>query len=152
MIDLDTKVKDLINDAMSRIHEMADANTMMGTPVKVDGVTVIPVSKVSYGFAGGGSDLPTKSEKECFGGGTGGGITLQPLGFLVVAKGDVRFIQINTDSSKTSAVINMVPELLTQIKSFVGKKDENSDSKDAPTGKEDTLDAVDDMKTEDDFE
>lgn len=145
---MDTKVKDLIKEAMGQIHEMADANTMMGNPVKVDGTTVIPVSKVSYGFAGGGSDIPNKSEKEAFGGGTGGGITMQPLGFLVFSKGDVRFIQVNEDTSKTSALINMIPEVVNKIQDIAGKK---SDKKDAPTGREDTLDAVDDMKTEEDY-
>lgn len=119
---MDTRAKDLISEALGKIHEMADANTVMGDPIKVDGITIIPVSKVSYGFAGGGSDLPVKSEKEAFGGGTGGGMTLQPLGFLVVSGGDVRFIQINLDTSKTSAVVNMIPELLDKIKDMVGSK------------------------------
>lgn len=119
---MDTRAKDLISEALGKIHEMADANTVMGDPIKVDGITIIPVSKVSYGFAGGGSDLPVKSEKEAFGGGTGGGMTLQPLGFLVVSNGDVRFIQINLDTSKTSAVVNMIPELLDKIKDMVGSK------------------------------
>lgn len=146
---MDTKVKDLVKEAMSQIHQMADANTMMGEPVKVDGTTVIPVSKVSYGFAGGGSYIPNKSEKECFGGGTGGGITMQPLGFLVFSKGDVRFIQVNAETSKTSALINMVPELINKIQDIAGKKPDKAEDK--PTGREDTLDAVDDMKTEEDY-
>lgn len=123
---MDTRAKDLISEALGKIHEMADANTVMGDPIKVDGITIIPVSKVSYGFAGGGSDLPVKSEKEAFGGGTGGGMTLQPLGFLVVSNGDVRFIQINLDTSKTSAVVNMIPELLDKIKDMVGSKGDKS--------------------------
>lgn len=146
---MDTKAKDLVKEAMSQIHQMADANTMMGEPVKVDGTTVIPVSKVSYGFMGGGSDIPNKSEKECFGGGTGGGITMQPLGFLVFSKGDVRFIQVNAETSKTSALINMVPELINKIQDIAGKKSDKEEYK--PTGREDTLDAVDDMKTEEDY-
>lgn len=146
---MDTKAKDLVKEAMSQIHQMADANTMMGEPVKVDGTTVIPVSKVSYGFVGGGSDIPNKSEKECFGGGTGGGITMQPLGFLVFSKGDVRFIQVNAETSKTSALINMVPELINKIQDIAGKKPDKAEDK--PTGREDTLDAVDDMKTEEDY-
>lgn len=154
---MDTKVKELISESMSKIHEMADANTVMGTPVKVDNVTIIPVSKVSYGFAGGGSDIPNKSDKECFGGGTGGGLTLQPLGFLVVADGDVRFIQVNQDTSSASGIVNMIPEVLNKVQSML-KKDKKKEEKAVevkaekevyvPTGREDTLDAVDDMKTE----
>lgn len=127
---MDTKAKDLISEALGKIHEMADADTVMGTPVKVDGITIIPVSKVSYGFAGGGSDLPTKNEKEAFGGGTGGGMTLQPLGFLVVSNGDVKFIQINLDTSKTSAVVNMIPDLMDKIKDMVGSKGDKSAASD----------------------
>lgn len=123
---MDTRAKDLISEALGKIHEMADANTVMGDPIKVDGITIIPVSKVSYGFAGGGSDLPVKSEKEAFGGGTGGGMTLQPLGFLVVSNGDVRFIQINLDTSKTSAVVNMIPDLIDKIKDIAGGKGDKS--------------------------
>ena len=90
----ETKVKELVAASMDKIHEMADANTVMGTPVKLDGgVTVIPVSKVVYGFAGGGSDLPTKENKEFFGGGTGAGITISPLGFLVISDGKVELLQ-----------------------------------------------------------
>ncbi len=125
---MDTKAKDLISEALGKIHEMADANTVMGDPIKVDGITIIPVSKVSYGFAGGGSDLPTKNEKEAFGGGTGGGMTLQPLGFLIVSNGDVKFIQINLDTSKTSAVVNMIPDLIDKIKDIAGGKGDKSEA------------------------
>lgn len=141
---MDTRAKDLISEALGKIHEMADADTVMGTPLKVDGITIIPVSKVSYGFAGGGSDLPTKSEKEAFGGGTGGGMTLQPLGFLVVSNGDVKFIQINLDTSKTSAVVNMIPDLLDKIKGMVGSKGDKS----ADSVGSDVIDAAESTKEE----
>lgn len=142
---MDTKAKDLISEALGKIHEMADANTVMGDPIKVDGITIIPVSKVSYGFAGGGSDLPTKNEKEAFGGGTGGGMTLQPLGFLIVSNGDVKFIQINLDTSKTSAVVNMIPDLIDKIKDIAGGKGDKSDKSEASA----VTDAVDGEIVED---
>lgn len=142
---MDTKAKDLISEALGKIHEMADANTVMGDPIKVDGITIIPVSKVSYGFAGGGSDLPTKNEKEAFGGGTGGGMTLQPLGFLIVSNGDVKFIQINLDTSKTSAVVNMIPDLIDKIKDIAWGKGDKSDKSEASA----VTDAVDGEIVED---
>ena len=142
---MDTRAKDLISEALGKIHEMADANTVMGDPIKVDGITIIPVSKVSYGFAGGGSDLPVKSEKEAFGGGTGGGMTLQPLGFLIVSNGDVKFIQINLDTSKTSAVVNMIPDLIDKIKDIAGGKGDKSDKSEASA----VTDAVDGEIVED---
>ena len=112
---MDTKVKELITASMDKIHEMADANTIMGTPVQVDGgVTIIPVSKVSYGFAGGGSDLPSKTDKELFGGASGAGVTVTPLGFLVISNGEVQLMQMNLDVSTSSAIVNMVPEVFNK--------------------------------------
>lgn len=126
---MDTKVKELISASMDKIHEMADANTIMGKPVKVDGgVTIIPVSKVSYGFAGGGSDLPGKTDKELFGGATGAGITVTPLGFLVISGGDVQLMQMNLDVSTSSAIVNMVPEVFNKVAGLF-KKDKKDDKK-----------------------
>ena len=126
---MDTKVKELISASMDKIHEMADANTIMGEPVKVDGgVTIIPVSKVSYGFAGGGSDLPSKTDKELFGGATGAGITVTPLGFLVISGGDVQLMQMNLDVSTSSAIVNMVPEVFNKVAGLF-KKDKKDDKK-----------------------
>ena len=146
---MDTKVQGLVSDVMGKIHELADTDTVIGKPIKVDNSTIIPVSKITYGFAGGGSDLPNKSDKECFGGGTGAGVTVQPLGFIVVSEGDVRFLQINLDKSTSSAIVNMVPEVFAKVQSLF-KKDKKEDEF-VPTGKEDTLDAVDDLKTEEDL-
>jgi len=100
---MDTKVKELITASMDKIHEMADANTIMGTPVQVDGgVTIIPVSKVSYGFAGGGSDLPSKTDKELFGGASGAGVAVTPPGFLVLPNGGGQGTALRTSRSKHS--------------------------------------------------
>ena len=133
---MDTKVQALISESMSKIHEITDADTIMGNPVTVDGATIIPVSKISYGFAGGGTDLPTKTDKECFGGGSGAGVTIQPLGFLVISDGDVRFLQINLDTSTSSAVVNMIPEVFSKVQSLFKK-----DSKSAADGIEAAGDA-----------
>jgi len=125
---MDTKVKELITASMDKIHEMADANTIMGEPVKVDGgVTIIPVSKVSYGFAGGGSDLPSKSDNELFGGASGAGITVTPLGFLVISKGEVQLMQMNLDVSTSSAIVNMVPDVINKVTNLFSKKDKKND-------------------------
>lgn len=125
---MDTKVKELITASMDKIHEMADANTIMGEPVKVDGgVTIIPVSKVSYGFAGGGSDLPSKSDKELFGGASGAGITVTPLGFLVISNGEVQLMQMNLDVSTSSAIVNMVPDVINKVTNLFSKKDKKNE-------------------------
>ena len=84
----------LMDTTMEKIKEMIDVNTIIGEPItSPDGTLIIPVSKVSYGFAAGGSDLPTKKEnKDCFGGGSGAGVTIQPVAFLTVYQGDVRLV------------------------------------------------------------
>ena len=124
-----TKVKELVAEAMTKVHQMADANTMLGDPVKLDGgVTIIPVSKISYGFASGGSDLPTKSDKELFGGASGGGVTINPLGFLVITGQKVELLHINLDYGNKSAIVDMVPEVFNKVSSLF-KKDDTAKTK-----------------------
>ena len=126
---MDTKVKDLVATAIGRIHELSDADTIIGKPIKIDdSITIIPVSKVSYGFAAGGSDLPSKSEKEIFGGGSGGGVSIQPLAFIVISDGDVRLLELGSGNSPANAIINAVPDLFTKIQNmFSKKKDKGGD-------------------------
>ena len=130
---MDTKVKDLVSSAIGRIHELSDADTIIGKPIKIDdSITIIPVSKVSYGFAAGGSDLPSKSDKEIFGGGSGGGVSIQPLAFIVISDGDVRLLELGSGNSPTNAIINAVPDLFTKIQNmFSKKKDKGGDSSDS---------------------
>jgi sporulation protein YtfJ len=116
-------VKDLIETSLSKIHELTDADTVIGEAIHVgDGITIIPVSKVSYGFAAGGSDLPTKSEKTYFGGGSGAGITILPLAFIVVNGSDVRMLQITEGQSGAAGAIAAIPELIGKIKDMFSKK------------------------------
>ena len=126
---MDTKVKDLVSTAIGRIHELSDADTIIGKPIKIDdSITIIPVSKVSYGFAAGGSDLPSKTDKEIFGGGSGGGVSIQPLAFIVISDGDVRLLELGSGNSPANAIINAVPDLFTKIQSmFSKKKDKGGD-------------------------
>lgn len=140
---MDTKVKELITASMDKIHEMADANTIMGTPVQIEGgVTIIPVSKVSYGFAGGGSDLPSKTDKELFGGASGAGITITPLGFLVISNGEVQLMQMNLDVSTSSAIVNMVPDVFNKVMGLF-KKDKDAPEKEKSVSSSDNGDTDD---------
>ena len=107
---------------------MADCETVVGKPiVTADGTTIIPVSKISVGFASGGSDLPTKSTKETFGGGSGGGVTIQPIAFIAVYKGEAKLLQLSMNATKENAIINMVPEVIDKITDFLGKKSDDED-------------------------
>ncbi|MGN0676005.1 MAG: GerW family sporulation protein [Oscillospiraceae bacterium] len=126
---MDTKVKDLVSSAIGKIHEMSDADTIIGDPIKVDGgITIIPVSKVSYGFAAGGSDLPSKNDKELFGGGSGAGVSIQPLAFIVVSDGDVKLLEIGSGNSPANAIVSAVPELITKIQGMFSKKKESGET------------------------
>ena len=119
-----TKIEALVNTAMNKVKELADGEAIVGKPIVTgDGTTIIPVSKVSVGFASGGSDLPTKSTKDTFGGGSGGGVTITPVAFIAIYKGEVKLFQITANSPSGNAIVDMVPTVLDKITSFIdGKK------------------------------
>lgn len=119
-----TKIEALVNTAMNKVKELADGEAIVGKPIVTgDGTTIIPVSKVSVGFASGGSDLPTKSTKDTFGGGSGGGVTITPVAFIAIYKGEVKLLQITANSPSSNAIVDMVPTVLDKITSFIdGKK------------------------------
>ena len=108
----------LMDTTMEKIKEMIDVNTIIGEPItSPDGTLIIPVSKVSYGFAAGGSDLPTKKEnKDCFGGGGGAGVTIQPVAFLTVYQGDVRLVSVDREEGTADKLVNMIPDVLKKVK------------------------------------
>ena len=129
---MDTKVKDLIASSIGKIHELSDADTIIGDPIKIDGnITIIPVSKISYGFAAGGSDLPSKSDKELFGGGSGAGMSIQPLAFIVINNGEIKLLELGSGNSPANTIVNAVPELITKIQGMFSKKKDNNNSLDA---------------------
>ena len=109
---------------METIRKMVDVNTIIGDPISCpDGTIIIPVSKVGFGFAAGGSDWPSKTPKDLFGGGTGAGVSIQPIAFLVISNGEVRLLKMEADASAISDVIEAIPSLITMFTSMVGKKE-----------------------------
>ncbi len=121
-------VTDLMGTAIEKIREMIDVNTIIGNPISTpEGATIIPVSKVSFGFASGGSDLPTKQPKELFGGAAGAGVSVQPLAFICVSPdGNVKLLQMSVNASKENAMISTLPDLIDKISALVngGEKKE----------------------------
>ncbi len=116
-------IQGLMGTTMEKIRDMVDVNTIIGDPILTpDGTTIIPVSKVSFGFASGGSDLPAKVPKELFGGGSGAGVSIQPLGFLVVHQGDVRLLEMNGPGDSMGKALGLVPDVISKI-SDLFKKD-----------------------------
>lgn len=117
-----TKLEQLVKTAMEKIKELTECETVVGKPiVTADGTTIIPISKVSMGFASGGSDLPTKSGGQ-FGGGSGAGITVQPMAFIVCREGETKLLQMTTNTNYQNAIANIVPEVVDKVIDFVDKK------------------------------
>lgn len=131
----------LMDTTMEKIKEMIDVNTIIGEPItSPDGTLIIPVSKVSYGFAAGGSDLPTKKEnKDCFGGGSGAGVTIQPVAFLTVYQGDVRLASVDREEGTADKLVNMIPDVLKKVKG-VFKKDKSESADDFSEITQDDID------------
>ena len=142
-LTMDHPIGSLMNITMEKIKEMVDVNTIVGTPITAeDGTLIIPVSKVSYGFASGGSDLPTKNaNKDLFGGGSGAGVTIQPIAFLTVYQGNVRLISVNGGDS-LDKIMGMVPDVVEKVKGFF-KKDKPVEIKVDDDFSEITIDDVD---------
>ena len=127
-MDKETKVENLMGVSIDKIKQMVDVSTVVGEPIPLPGgIVLIPVSKVSYGLASGGSDLPTKGEKELFGGGGGAGINITPIAFLAVSNGDVRVLPLVSNPDSNSQVINMVPELVNKVTDLFKKKKEKTE-------------------------
>lgn len=122
----------MLENTIAKIREMVDVNSVIGTPITTpDGVTIIPVSKVSVGFGGGGSDFATKSmtKTEPFGGGVGGGVSVTPIAFLIVKDGNVRMMPVAAPANTTAdRIVEMVPDTLDKLAAFIdsrtAKKDE----------------------------
>ena len=110
----------MLENAIGKIREMVDVNSVIGNPITTpDGVTIIPVSKVSVGFGGGGSDY-AKSTKDAFGGGAGGGVKVTPICFLIIKDGAVRMMPVAAPANTTAdRIVEMVPDTLDKIVSFI---------------------------------
>ena len=125
----------MLENTIAKIREMVDVNSVVGNPITTpDGVTIIPVSKVSVGFGGGGSDFvsrnPNKQENP-FGGGAGGGVNVTPIAFLIIKEGTVRMLPVAAPANTTAdRVVEMVPDVLDKVASFLEShtKKESKDS------------------------
>ena len=112
----------MLENTIAKIREMVDVNSVIGTPITTpDGVTIIPVSKVSVGFGGGGSDFSNKTPNAELP--FGGGVKVSPIAFLIVKDGNVRMLPVATAPSTTpERIVEMVPDLLDKVSAFLDKK------------------------------
>ncbi len=119
------KLENMMNSSIQKIKEMVSTDTIIGEAITTnDGITIIPVSKISYGYASGGSDFASEKspEKDMFGGGNGIGVSIVPLAFLVVSDGDVKLLQIQSFDGAIDRIIGMTPNIVDKISSLIKKK------------------------------
>ena len=127
---MESKAKDLMGLSIDKIREMVDVSTVIGDPMTLpDGTILIPVSKVTYGFASGGSDLPTQGNQELFGGGGGAGINITPIGFIVCSNGNVRVLPMVSSPDTLNQVVNMVPDMVNKLGEAITKAKEKKEDK-----------------------
>ena len=117
----------MLDNTIAKIREMVDANSVIGEPITTaDGVTVIPVSKISVGLAGGGSDFVSKNlnhHENPFGGGVGAGVKVTPVAFLIIKDSNVRMVPVATPANTTAdRVVEMIPDTLDKIADFIDSR------------------------------
>lgn len=122
-------IEGLMKTAMESIKEMVDVNTVVGDPVETpDGTVIIPVSRVACGFVAGGGNFEAEHGEQggveasvpAFGGGSGGGVSVKPIGFLVVGNGQVRLLPVD-GNMVADRLIDLAPQFLAQLQSMFGK-------------------------------
>ncbi len=121
----------ILSTTIEKVRNLVDVSTIIGEPINLpDGLTIIPVSKVTYGFASGGSDFPSKNNVELFGGAGGAGITINPVAFLVIKDGEVSIRHIVSNDNAAERAVTMIPEMFDKV---VNLADKIKKDKDQPT-------------------
>lgn len=132
----ENKMQEMIRTSLESIRAMVDANTVVGTPIETPaGTTIIPISKVSVGYASGGLDSKKKTdEKKSFAGGGGTGLSIHPVCFLAVhADGNVEMLPVAGGSGpdtvdKIAGIIEKTPDILSKVKAIFSRKKKKSDA------------------------
>lgn len=120
-------IGDLMNTTMQKLREIADVDTIVGKPIQAGNVTIIPISRLTVGFASGGSDFVSKNQKpeadNSFGGGSGAGMNLSPVAFLIVKGDTVKLMPVAPPAATTvDRVVEMVPEVVDKVTDFIEKQ------------------------------
>ena len=124
----ENKINDFMSTAMSGIRDMIDVNTIVGNPVTTpDGTTIIPISKVCFGFASGGSDFGKQPEKQKFGGGSGAGVSITPVAFLSIKEGDIRVLSVEPDETVIDRALQSVPTVIEKLSNMFKRKGKKGD-------------------------
>ena len=116
----------MLENSIAKIREMLDAKSVVGQPITAEGVTIIPISKISVGLGGGGSDFVSKNpnnQENPFGGGVGAGVKVTPVAFLIIKEGNVRMLPVAVPANTTvDRIVEMVPDTLDKIASFIDSR------------------------------
>ena len=126
---MDNPIKEIISGTINNLEGLIDTKNIVGDPITApDGTIIIPVTNVSVGFGGGGSDLPNKNSSEkLFGGGMGGGVKLTAEAFLVINNNNVRLIPVsNSSSSPLNKFVDLIPDMLDKVNGFFKKDNERN--------------------------
>ena len=122
-------IQGIMDTTMEKVKAMANADTIIGDQINLpDGVTLIPISKVTYGFASGGSDFPSKSDATMFGGGGGAGMTITPIAIISIKAGTVKVMHIDSAPNSTDKIVNMVPEIFDKVVDLFKKDKPKADN------------------------
>ena len=125
-------LNDLMKTTIDHVRTMADANTIIGAPIHADGVTLIPVSRMSIGVGGGGTEFSTKAQPSAnnFGGGSAASAKLEPVAFLIVKDGTVKLLPVAPPPATTvDRIIDTVPEVVDKVTGFIEQQQEKKAQK-----------------------
>lgn len=128
-MDKQHPINELMSTTMEKIKTMMDFNTIIGEPIQTGDVTLIPVSKLSFGLVGGGSDFVTKNQKpgmdNTFGGGSGASAKLEPVAFVIIRGESVKLLPVAPPPATTAdRIIETVPEVVDKVTAFIEKQQE----------------------------
>lgn len=123
----ENNVKNIMDVTMEKLKGMVNADIITGKPLVVGNITLIPVSKVAYGLATGGSDFPSKTDSQLFGGGGGAGVTVSPIAFIAINGDNVKMLPVYNELSSVEKAINMAPEILDKAKELFSKDKKTSE-------------------------
>lgn len=121
-MDRQKSIQELMAGTLGKMRELVDSNTVIGTPITTEaGVTIIPVSKITFGFVSGGTDFASEKQKDLFGGAASSGASITPVGFLVVNGTAVKFMQVAEGNRTMDRLINMMPEVIDKLETLLSK-------------------------------
>ena len=122
-------LNEVLQESMAKVREMVDTNTIVGQPIQTaDGVTLIPISRVSFGFGGGGTAFGSKKEPAAdpnLGTALGAGVKVEPVSFLIIKDGSVRVLPVAAPAVNTvDRIVELVPDVVDKVSGFIKKKTE----------------------------